>query len=507
MSPPITTTCGLSRLIGDGEQTRRGAVRSRGAWRLASASPASASAVRSRMWSTARARLGAAGPPGPSRRRSSRGSRSSPQRQGTTGRGVDLGVPDVAGAAEVAADHPALGEDAEAEAGRGLDHDQVVVRRGVAEPLRQGEHVGVVADMERSRSVRRPRSRARRSTPSQPAITGESRLTPRTGSIVPGRLMPMPRTGAVGSHERRAGGARRPASRRRARRRPRARPRRSPSSSPARSKTASWERDRPIAAASTTPASTLNTRLPGGATAGGGQLLAQQEQPGVGQGGDAGRPRRCGTGRSGGAGRSACSPCRTARARSRSPAVSFMPAILGIHLDLVSQEVPEVLLAKDADRAYRRRVTLPTTELATELPACDFMVFGGTGDLALRKLLPALYQREREHQLPPTTRIIGASRSDLRRRRLPSAGGGGAGPYVAPADLDPSRVDRLLDRVHHLTLDAADPEGWHLLHGLLKERERGQVRVFYLAVAPALFGPICDTPRRDRCRRRDRPGW
>ena len=44
---------------------------------------------------------------------------------------------------------------------------------------------------------------------------------------------------------------------------------------------------------------------------------------------------------------------------------------------------------------------------------CDFTVFGGTGDLALRKLLPALYHRDREGQLPADYRIIGVSRTDL----------------------------------------------------------------------------------------------
>ena len=36
-------------------------------------------------------------------------------------------------------------------------------------------------------------------------------------------------------------------------------------------------------------------------------------------------------------------------------------------------------------------MTLPTSELATALPPCDVTVVGGTGDLALRKLLPALW--------------------------------------------------------------------------------------------------------------------
>ena len=41
----------------------------------------------------------------------------------------------------------------------------------------------------------------------------------------------------------------------------------------------------------------------------------------------------------------------------------------------------------------------------------DLVVFGGTGDLALGKLLPALYYRELDRQLQPGTRIIGLSRS------------------------------------------------------------------------------------------------
>ncbi|MCY7396158.1 MAG: bifunctional 4-hydroxy-2-oxoglutarate aldolase/2-dehydro-3-deoxy-phosphogluconate aldolase [Nocardioides sp.] len=53
-------------------------------------------------------------------------------------------------------------------------------------------------------------------------------------------------------------------------------------------------------------------------------------------------------------------------------------------------------------------MTLPTTELAPGLPICDFTAFGGTGDLALRKLLPALYQREREGQLPAGNQRGGA---------------------------------------------------------------------------------------------------
>jgi glucose-6-phosphate 1-dehydrogenase len=43
----------------------------------------------------------------------------------------------------------------------------------------------------------------------------------------------------------------------------------------------------------------------------------------------------------------------------------------------------------------------------------DFIIFGGTGDLSERKLLPSLYHRQRDHQFSEPTRIFGTSRSKM----------------------------------------------------------------------------------------------
>ena len=43
----------------------------------------------------------------------------------------------------------------------------------------------------------------------------------------------------------------------------------------------------------------------------------------------------------------------------------------------------------------------------------DCVVFGATGDLTLRKLLPALYYRFRDGQMPPEAHVIAAARSEL----------------------------------------------------------------------------------------------
>jgi glucose-6-phosphate 1-dehydrogenase len=137
---------------------------------------------------------------------------------------------------------------------------------------------------------------------------------------------------------------------------------------------------------------------------------------------------------------------------------------------------------------------MSATTTAPSLPGtCDFTVFGGTGDLALRKLLPALYLRDREGHLPDDTRIIGVSRSPLDDDGYRAEVREALTAYVAPDLLDESSVARMLGRLHHLTLDAASADDWHRLHGLLKDRPHHDeaVRVFYLAVAPKLFGAIC----------------
>jgi glucose-6-phosphate 1-dehydrogenase len=48
----------------------------------------------------------------------------------------------------------------------------------------------------------------------------------------------------------------------------------------------------------------------------------------------------------------------------------------------------------------------------------DLVIFGGAGDLALRKLLPALYHRDLDGQLPPESRIISVGRRDLSREEF-----------------------------------------------------------------------------------------
>ena len=126
----------------------------------------------------------------------------------------------------------------------------------------------------------------------------------------------------------------------------------------------------------------------------------------------------------------------------------------------------------------------------TAVPAFDLVVFGGTGDLARRKLMPALYYRDRDEQIPPESRIIGVSRGDLGRDGYAAEIEAVLREHLPETALDPDCLTRFRGRLDHVALDAVGARGWPELAAKL-EGASERVRVFYLATAPDLFGRIC----------------
>ncbi|WP_214317178.1 glucose-6-phosphate dehydrogenase [Nonomuraea sediminis] len=122
--------------------------------------------------------------------------------------------------------------------------------------------------------------------------------------------------------------------------------------------------------------------------------------------------------------------------------------------------------------------------------AVDLVVFGGTGDLSMRKLIPALYHCDRDGRLAPESRIVAMSRGGLTdadfRGKVDAEVRG-----LVPVD-DPELWDRFLGRLHHVSVDVggADKSGWAALNALLGGFEQRD-RVFYLASPPMTFGPFC----------------
>ncbi len=119
----------------------------------------------------------------------------------------------------------------------------------------------------------------------------------------------------------------------------------------------------------------------------------------------------------------------------------------------------------------------------------DLVVFGGAGDLALRKLLPALYERERDQRLPDQGRIVAVARSPMDDATYRARARDALLRYVPKAEIDSGLLDRFVARLHYVASDASDAASLAPLAKLLSPD--GRVRAFYLATAPALFGPIC----------------
>jgi glucose-6-phosphate 1-dehydrogenase len=124
----------------------------------------------------------------------------------------------------------------------------------------------------------------------------------------------------------------------------------------------------------------------------------------------------------------------------------------------------------------------------------DYVVFGGSGDLAERKLLPALYHRQIEGQFTEPTRIIGASRSALSHEEYRKFARDALKEHLKKGEFDEKEVAKFCQRLFYVPVDAKSDSGWDVLKKLLEEG-KDRVRAFYLAVAPGIFGDISEKIR------------
>src|SRR5690606_17485169 len=89
----------------------------------------------------------------------------------------------------------------------------------------------------------------------------------------------------------------------------------------------------------------------------------------------------------------------------------------------------------------------------------DPVVFGATGDLSYRKLMPAMYWRESDRQMPEGSRIIGVARSRLSTEDYVARVEAACRQHVGAA-YDPEVFARLAQRISYVPLDVASGEHW-----------------------------------------------
>ena len=121
--------------------------------------------------------------------------------------------------------------------------------------------------------------------------------------------------------------------------------------------------------------------------------------------------------------------------------------------------------------------------------AFDLVIFGGTGDLAKRKILPGLYRRFWAGQMPAESRIIGAARADLDDAGFRKLVADAIDEFVSQDKRDEAMIAQFLERISYVSIDATGTGGWDQLKSMMRP---GVVRAFYFSVAPALFGAIAE---------------
>ncbi len=118
----------------------------------------------------------------------------------------------------------------------------------------------------------------------------------------------------------------------------------------------------------------------------------------------------------------------------------------------------------------------------------DLVIFGATGDLARRKIVPGLYRRFVAGQMPAGAQIIGAARTkqddDAFRAEMRAA----IEEFIGK-DQDAAQLSAFLETLHYVAIDARGKGGWAELKSKMRP---GVVHAFYFSVAPSLFGDIAE---------------
>jgi glucose-6-phosphate 1-dehydrogenase len=120
----------------------------------------------------------------------------------------------------------------------------------------------------------------------------------------------------------------------------------------------------------------------------------------------------------------------------------------------------------------------------------DLVIFGGTGDLSTRKLLPALFQLHRHQLADRLHRIIGTGRGAMDTETFRQEAEGNLHKFLPEGAWDDDVWKTFRDRLFYARVDASAAADYQRLNDLLDEGE-APGRLYYLATLPSLYGMIC----------------
>ena len=128
--------------------------------------------------------------------------------------------------------------------------------------------------------------------------------------------------------------------------------------------------------------------------------------------------------------------------------------------------------------------------MSTKDNLCDFVLFGGHGDLAFRKLMPALYHLCKDQFIAQDSRIITVSRRDMSQEEHIKLIKENLIKFLPEKSYSDEDFNSFCKKLHLVTVDFSKNSGYDNLAKLLNEYENRD-RVNYLSTSPDFFGGIC----------------
>ena len=120
----------------------------------------------------------------------------------------------------------------------------------------------------------------------------------------------------------------------------------------------------------------------------------------------------------------------------------------------------------------------------------DLVIFGGTGDLSRRKILPGLFRRFCAGQMPRGAKVIGAARSDMNDAEYAAMVSDAIHEFKGGDAVDEEQLADFLECVSYVAIDAKGTAGWEKLRDKMAGEDR--IEVYYFSVAPSLFGDLAE---------------
>ena len=117
-----------------------------------------------------------------------------------------------------------------------------------------------------------------------------------------------------------------------------------------------------------------------------------------------------------------------------------------------------------------------------------FVILGATGDLAQKMLFPSLYFLDADGFLPEGVRILGTARAEMSREAFLTTVKQTVADRAKPKDIDAAAWKRFAARLDYCAADATKEDGAAVLKTAMGET---RLPVFYLALSPSLFAPVC----------------